>query len=83
MKVNIRYIESNFYITYFLLEFVRLICLPFGNTDKETSNKVVVAGWGYTIPGVKGQSQNGNSCFSNLSFSFKSLIFYNINSKFL
>jgi len=39
-------------------EFVRLICLPFGKTDEETSRRVIVAGWGYTIPGIKDQSQN-------------------------
>ena len=29
--------------------------------DKETSSRVIVAGWGFTIPGIEESSQNGNT----------------------
>ena len=49
-----------FHFKRLLLEFVRPICLPFENAPKESASKVIVAGWGFTIPGVKDPSQNGN-----------------------
>lgn len=51
-------------LSFFRLEFIRPICLPFGNEARKaslatTKNFATVAGWGFTIPGVK-DSNNGS-----------------------